>query len=135
MQNKQSTPLLRCNAVRQTVANPDSQRKKQYEKRKKKVKKVSKITVARAFDRFLDSTDRTLHDVYATYSIAKEKAYAYCVQLMNKYNGYDLRIISHNTNKFTVGFIGYVNDELCFFYITADYDRYMSFADIQKKFM
>ena len=99
------------------------------------MKKVNNITVARAFDRFLDSTDRTLHDVYATYSFAKEKAYAYCCQLMNKYNGYDLRIISHNTNKFTVGFIGCVNDELCFFYITADYDRYMSVVDIQKKFM
>ena len=99
------------------------------------MKKVNSITVARAFDKYLDSTDRTLNDVYGTYSYAKAQGYARCVRLMNEYNGNDLRIISHNTDKFTVGFTGWVNDELCFFYITPDYDKYMTFADIEKKFM
>ena len=44
----------------------------------------------------------TLHEVYGNYSRAKENAYNYCLGLCYKENGYNFRIISHNTFSFSV---------------------------------
>ena len=66
-----------------------------------------------------------LWQAYARPSQAKEKAFAYCVDLMRKYNGYDLRITGYNTSKFSVAFkFTDENGALCMAYITADNDRY-----------
>ena len=44
----------------------------------------------------------TLYDVYTTVSQAKRNAYDYCLALCAKENGYNFRIISHNTFSFSV---------------------------------
>ena len=44
----------------------------------------------------------TLREVYGNYSRAKENAYNYCLGLYAKENGYNFRIISHNTFSFSV---------------------------------
>lgn len=66
-----------------------------------------------------------LYSCYNTVSDSKESAYDYCLRLMDKYNGTDLRIIGYNTFTFSVGFIGEYEGRKAFFYITADYDRFM----------
>lgn len=67
----------------------------------------------------------SLSNCYLKASDNKESAYDYCVNLMQKYNGENLRIISYNTFSFSAGFIGEYNGKRAFFYITKDYDRYI----------
>lgn len=71
------------------------------------------------------SNTYSLNDCYNNYSYAKENAYNYCKDLQTKYNGYDFKIISYNTNQFSVGFY-YKNENdntTRFVYITKSYDR------------
>ena len=85
-------------------------------------------------NKFVDyskSTNYTLRDIYTNFSIYKENAYNYCVELMQKLNGYGLKIIGFNSMTFSVGFIGEIPDsktgeiKKAFCYITRDYDRYI----------
>lgn len=46
----------------------------------------------------------TLDDVYGSYSIEKARAYTYCKELCDRYDGYDFCITSANTFTFTVSF-------------------------------
>ncbi len=46
----------------------------------------------------------TLDDVYGSYSIEKARAYTYCKELCEKYDGSDFCIMSANTFMFTVSF-------------------------------
>ena len=65
-----------------------------------------------------------LHCVYNKYSVYKERAWKYCVDLCNKFDGENLRIISYNTNIFTAGF-SYTDKETgveMFCYITPSYE-------------
>ena len=65
-----------------------------------------------------------LHCVYKKYSVHKERAWKYCVDLCKKFDGENLRIISYNTNIFTVGF-SYIDKETgieMFCYITPSYE-------------
>lgn len=82
-------------------------------------------TLDGAYQRYNMSDDMQLRDVYGRWSDKKERAYNYCVELMRKYNGYDLRIISSNTFMFTVGFEfpHPETGETMFAYITPDYNR------------
>lgn len=66
-----------------------------------------------------------LSDCYLNYSTLKLDAYRYCIDLMQKYNGCDLRIIGFNTFHFSVGFIGKINGNKAFFYITAHTEQYI----------
>lgn len=88
-------------------------------------------TLRRAYQDYCRSSHRTLSDVYGRYSTAKDNAYNYCVDLMEKYNGNDLRIISYNTFMFSAGFTFEVLDsetnevKRAFCYITPSHDRFM----------
>lgn len=64
-----------------------------------------------------------LEDVYGSHSIHKTRAWRYCNELMQKYCGCNLKIISYNKNIFTAGF-EFTNEsgKLCFMYITPNYD-------------
>ena len=76
------------------------------------------------YQRYNYSADTQLNDVYGRYSDKKARAYAYCRNLMRKYDGYDFRIISYNTFLFTCGFKfrDPATDELTFAYITPTYN-------------
>ena len=72
---------------------------------------------------YCNSNDTCLEDVYKSYSIYKARAWSYCKELMQDYCGYNLRVISHNSNIFTAGFE--FQDEFgvnYFMYITPTYD-------------
>jgi hypothetical protein len=79
-------------------------------------------------NRYTNSTLYGLYYAYAKPSIAKQNAWNYCVNLMDKYNGYGLRVISYNTFMFTAAFLfldenGVVN----MMYITPNYDIAIEF--------
>lgn len=71
-----------------------------------------------AYERYLQSTDTVLEDVYKKASIYKHRAYYYCERLMQEKKGNDLRIISHNGSVFSVGFKFTQNNIPMFAYIT-----------------
>jgi len=77
------------------------------------------------------SKAKSLWDVYGTYSTRKAAAFRYCEDLQRDLNGSALRILSANSQAFTVGF--FFKDpetgEGMFAYITKDYDRFC-YADI-----
>ena len=81
---------------------------------------------------YLRSNARKLSDVYGSYSQFKEEAMERCLKLMRDLNGRDLKIISHNSNYFTVGFM-YTDEEtgeVMFAYITKDHDRACGSPDL-----
>ena len=98
------------------------------------LKITKKSTVQNAYIAYQNTAATCLDDVYGRYSWEKANAFRYCLDLMEKYDGYGMRIISANTFRFSAGFIGYHEDErigkkrLAFFYITASYD-YMMYLD------
>ena len=51
------------------------------------------------------STRYNLDDCYNNYSYAKQNAYNYCINKMQKMNGYDGRILTYNTFVFTYAFM------------------------------
>ena len=68
---------------------------------------MAKLTIEQRnsiWRRYAQSQDYSLSHVYGRYSHAKERAWEYCVRLMQKYNGNSLRILSHNTFMFTCAF-------------------------------
>ena len=76
-----------------------------------------------------NSTINYLWECYDHYSQYKINAYNRCLDLMNSLNGWGLRILSYNSNVFTVGFL--FNDPetgvIRFAYITRDYDRFCDY--------
>ena len=72
----------------------------------------------------------TLDDLYKSASIYKYRAYNYCIDLYNKLNGYDFKIIGGNCNTFSVGFKFVENDIEYFAYITKDYNRKIAIAGL-----
>lgn len=84
-----------------------------------------------AYNDYCGSSHKTLSDVYGHYSTTKDNAYDSCVDLMKKFEGNDLRIISYNTFMFSAGFTFEVLDSetnevrRAFCYITPSYDRFM----------
>ena len=54
---------------------------------------------------YQNSTNFRLEDCYNNYSYAKQNAFDYCINKMNKMSGYDGRILSYNTFVFTYAFM------------------------------
>ena len=73
------------------------------------------------------SDTQYLWNVYGRFSNNKAEAYTRCLNLMDNLGGSRIRILSHNSHSFTVGFEfpHPATGELCFAYITKSYDRYI----------
>ena len=56
------------------------------------------------FRRYRNSSKTTLHDVYKSWSDAKERAFKYCLQDMKKHGGQDMRITGANCNTFSCAY-------------------------------
>lgn len=82
------------------------------------MKKMTNSLAIHNYNRYLRSTDTKLSDVYTRWSTNKQNAYERCIRLMNDMGGRDFRILGHNSDAFSVGFI---TDEK-FIYITRSYD-------------
>ena len=76
------------------------------------------------FDRWKKSEITELHQIYSTYSKNKERAFEYCKEMCYRLQGFRFRIISHNTDIFTVGFAYGTSDNLRLRVMTPyhDYD-------------
>ena len=83
----------------------------------------------RAYDRFCDSSDVELSDVYGRYSRAKENAYEYCRSRERECNSYTGVICSYNTCEFTYGFTCWENGVEYFVYITKSHDYAIALED------
>lgn len=73
------------------------------------VKQMERTAKARIKDYEL-SSDTELSDCYKSYSIFKQRAYNHCYECMIRDGGTRFRIISHNVNVFTCGYI-YADNE------------------------
>lgn len=66
----------------------------------------------------------TLEHVYKKHSVNKERAWRYCQEMRCRFNGYGLKVISHNCMIFTAGFE--FTDEktgvAMFYYISPTFD-------------
>lgn len=91
---------------------------------------TNKKQVKEKYNDYKKSNNYNLYDIYKTHSHAKARAFAYCRQLCNAYNGECLKIVSHNQNIFTCGFV-YTNDngEKYFVYITKTNDYQTKIED------
>lgn len=87
--------------------------------------------IKHAYQRWMNSSDYSLRDVYKSHSWRKEHAFDYCRTLCRDYDGAELRIISYNSNIFTCGFVGVVDGKKAFVYITPSYDRYAYLEELE----
>ena len=89
------------------------------------MKHTNSKLIVDVYYRYLKSNNNRLWDVYKKVSMAKVNAYNYCNDKKRELNGRDLKIISHNCQSFTVGFIGELDDRQAFIYITKDNERFI----------
>lgn len=66
-----------------------------------------------------------LTDVYDSYSVAKERAYDYCVRLCDEFDGWGFQIVGHNCMTFSVQFKfeNPLNGLVMLAFITRDYNH------------
>ena len=74
--------------------------------------------LSKSFQQYLESDAEELADVYDSWSTRKQFAYDECYDIFAELDGYDFRIVTHNRNFFTVGFIYYVGEEERFIFVT-----------------
>jgi outer membrane phospholipase A len=74
------------------------------------------------YDAYKRSTSYALYDVYGSCSSAKMRAWDYCKELMHKFDGYGLKVISHNCHQFTAGFMFESDGKEMFMYISKNHD-------------
>ena len=75
------------------------------------------------YKQYLSSSTLTLSQCYKEWSIEKDIAWSYCKYLLEKYGGWNLKVISYNRYNFTAGFLYMSNSELKFMYITKNFQR------------
>lgn len=65
-----------------------------------------------------------LEHVYKKHSVNKERAWRYCQEMQCRFNGYGLKVISHNCMIFTAGFefMDEKTGEVMFYYISPTFD-------------
>ena len=73
----------------------------------------------------------TLNDCYTNASYYKQKAFNYCRDLVQKYNGRQGRITGYNSQVFSYAFVGEIDGKPAFFYITRDYDRFIYIDELE----
>lgn len=76
------------------------------------------------YEAWKQSKDYSLEFVYGRFSANKARAWRYCQERQAKLNGYGLKIISYNSQKFTAGFEYMDSDagEARFYYIAPLFD-------------
>jgi len=72
------------------------------------------------YEAYMRATDRRLEDAYGRASERKRAAFRSCVRTLEEMQGYDGRIVSHNTFRFSYAFRYMQDGEERIRYITAD---------------
>ena len=96
------------------------------ENTKKRDQKIARAAAEYAYSGKSWKACRDLYDAYKNPSIYKRRAFQRCVDLCNSMNGFNLLISSYGVQTFSVVF-EYPDEEtgeLCYAYITRDYDRF-----------
>lgn len=96
----------------------------------KKNQKIARSAAAYAYSGRAWNTYTDIFSAYERPSIYKVRAWDYCKRLCAECNGYDLIISSKNTMQFSAcfKFDDPETGELCYGYITKDYDRFCKAA-------
>lgn len=94
-------------------------------------KTKNKELMKSAYSRWCNSTYDNIFKAYDRPSTKKISAWEYCEDLCSKYEGHDLRVIGHNCYKFTAGFVGKVDGEDVFVFITDCYDIYIQIEEVK----
>lgn len=80
-------------------------------------------TMLNAIKHHVKAYKTNLRECYSTWSNAKDNAFKHCRDLFLQYKGENFKIISHNVNEFSVGFVGVYEGQKAFFYITKSHNR------------
>lgn len=56
------------------------------------------------YQRWLNSTENTIYKAYGRPSVHKVRAFERCEDIRDEFDGYNLRIVGHNTSQFTAAF-------------------------------
>lgn len=86
---------------------------------------MARADINRAYEAWKRSEMKCLEDAYKAPSEAKQCAWIRCIGLCKGNNGCDLRIIGHNTQKFSAGFVHVKDGRSVFVWITKDKVRQM----------
>ena len=85
---------------------------------------MTKDQLKAKYAEYLRTPSRCVNDVYARPSTAKRRAELNIIDYLVDQNGYGYRVMSHNSQMFTVGYIIQNEKGKCFVYETA-YNRYV----------
>lgn len=80
------------------------------------------------YNRYLNSDKFELSDCYGRWSMAKQRAYDYCVKLAIDCGCFTCGIVSYNTCTFTFGFVFECDDMTWYAHLTRDHDYVMALA-------
>lgn len=73
---------------------------------------------------------QAMHEAYKQPSYNKTQSYWYWRAKINDLGGYDIRILSANCQRYTIGYLFDKDGETFFGYITPQYHRYCNIKEI-----
>lgn len=104
---------------------------KEIETMLNRMTRVTPTVLERYARRLTNSRDTRLEDVYHDYSVEIDRAYKYCTRFCDALDGYNFRILSHNTFAFTVGFLFEVPDgKTALAVMTPNHNYYCVYSDL-----
>lgn len=73
---------------------------------------------------------RTMYEAYKQPSYNKVQSFAYWCNKITQQGGYDIRILSANCQRYTIGYLFNKDGETYFGYITPQYHRYCNIKEL-----
>ena len=90
---------------------------------------MTKKQLKAKYTEYLATPSRCVKDVYARPSTAKRRAEQEIINYLVDQNGYGYRVMSHNSQMFTVGYIIRNDEGKLFVYETAQHRYYLPLND------
>lgn len=79
------------------------------------------------YQRWLNSTENTIYKAYSRPSIYKVRAFERCEDIRDEFDGYNLRIVGHNSSQFSAAF----TTDTDFYVITKDNIYRMPLSEVK----
>lgn len=79
------------------------------------------------YQRWLNSTENTIYKAYSRPSVYKVRAWERCEDIMQEYDGYNLRVVGYNSQTFSAAF----TTDTDFYVITKSCIYRMPLSDVQ----
>ena len=92
---------------------------------------MTKNQLKAKYTEYLATPSRCVDDVYARPSTAKRRAELNIINYLVDQNGYGYRVMSHNSQMFTVGYIIQNDEGKLFVYETAKHRYYLPLDDLK----